>query len=239
MSSYKRLKTVEKTLDVVRILNAEPFSRIKTLAQKTGIPKPTLVRILETLVALGYVKKVDRLSGYCITDKVLALSAGYHGLPSVLTGIQARADRITAEFQWPASIATLDGDAMIVRYSTIPQSPLAHIHSTINRRLSLMRRAHGRAYLAFCPKAEQTHLLKVLAKDEDLSAADLVGIKQELTQICANKFARRAPVLQGQTSTLAVPVWVENRLVATLGVTYFKNAVPDPIHLVNALMADD
>ena len=43
--------------------------------------------------------------------------------------------------------AVLENNAMVVRYSTIPLSPLAMRHSTINVRLSLVSRAIGRAYL--------------------------------------------------------------------------------------------
>lgn len=236
MRSYKAVQSVDKALQVLELLNRQPITRIRDLALATGMPRPTLVRLLETLVQLGYVRQVDRLSGYCITDRVLSLSAGHHGLPAALEELAARADKLTKDFLWPASIATLDGDAMIVRYSTIPNSPLAHIHSTINRRLSLARRAHGRAYLAFCPDEDREYLMGVIERlpttTPDFSRAALEHI---LDGVRASGFARRDPAVGPQTSTLAVPVWSSGRLVATLGMTFFARSLPDPVHMIAAL----
>jgi IclR family mhp operon transcriptional activator len=236
MASYKAVKSVEKAFVVLELLNRQPITRLRDLAEGTGLPRSTLVRALETLIQLGYVRQVDRLSGYVVTDKVLSLSAGHHGLPAALEKLAARADALTHEWLWPASIATLDGDAMVVRYSTIPASPLAHIHSTINRRLSLARRAHGRAYLAFCPEEERDYLLGVIAglpsTAPDFSRPALESL---LEGIRSTGFARRAPELGPQTSTLAVPVWAQGRLVATLGMTFFARSIPDPAPLIQAL----
>lgn len=236
MQSYKAVQSVEKALQVLEHLNLRPISRVRDLAQATGLPRPTLVRMLQTLESMGYIRQVDRLSGYCVTDRVLSLSAGHHGLPAALERLAARADQLTRDFLWPASIATLDGDAMIVRYSTIPDSPLAHIHSTINRRLSLIRRAHGRAYLAHCLPEERSYLLDLIerlpstAPDFDRNSIELL-----LGAIRENGFARRDPGVQPQTSTLAAPVWLEGRLVATIGMTFFARAVSDPVHMIAAL----
>ena len=238
MASYKAVQSVEKAFVVLELLNRQPITRLRDLAAGTGLPRATLVRALETLIQLGYVRQVDRLSGYCVTDKVLSLSAGHHGLPAALERLAARADALTREWLWPASIATLDGDAMVVRYSTIPASPLAHIHSTINRRLSLARRAHGRAYLAFCPDEERDYLLGVIERlpstAPDFSRPRLEQILDGVRTSC---FARRDPSVGPQTSTLAVPVWAQGRLVATLGMTFFARSVPDPVHMIAALRA--
>ena len=57
---------------------------------------------------------------------------------------------------------------MVVRYSTIPLSPLALKHSTLNVRLSLVSRAIGRVYLAFCAPDVQDAILLAdrLGQDE-------------------------------------------------------------------------
>jgi hypothetical protein len=54
-------------------------------------------------------------------------------------------------------------DAVAIRFSTIPDSPVSPFHATINNRLQLMSRALGRAYIAFCPPNERNLLLRMLA----------------------------------------------------------------------------
>lgn len=239
MPSYQNLKSVSKTMRVLEQLNTHPVVKLKDLAQRTDIPASTLIRILETLIELGYVRKLARMSGYCITEKVLALSAGYHGLPEILTQAQQKADEITQAWHWPAAIATLDMDAMVVRYSTIPQSPLSHAHSTVNKRLDLLKNAHGRAYLSFCPKEERRWLLSIIAKRarQNSRPADIEkAFSATLLRTRRQGYARRAAHLNPQTSSLAVPLRRGKKLVATLGVTFFKSSLRDPRPLAHELL---
>lgn len=238
--SFHDLRSAGRVLEVLAVLNRHATARVRDIAAETGLPAATVVRVLETLQALGYVGKLDRLGGYHATARVQDLSAGYHGLPVVLETVCARAEEITRQVHWPVSVAVLEGDAMVVRYSTIPRSPMAHRQSTINMRLNLLRRAHGRAWLAFCPAAERTHL-EALLHETCGEAGDLQGQIAAMRVECARAaragYARRDPLLDPQTTSLAVPVFHEGRLVATLGVTCFTRTLTDPGVLVAALRA--
>lgn len=238
MPSYQPLKTVEKTLLVLEELNRHAISRVSELKSATGIPTPSLVRILETLVGSGYVQQMSRMSGYCLTERVHALSAGYHGLPEVFTGAQQIAEEFTRELLWPTSIATFDVDAMVVRYSTIRKSPVSHKHSTINRRLDMLTRAHGRAYLSFCTPVERQHIFDVLIRAGQ-HAGPIARLEQDFEPIREKAerlgVARRDARLEPETSTLAAPIWVGTKLVGTLGVTFFKKSVRDQSPLIAKL----
>jgi len=240
MRSYDPLKTVEKTLVVLEELNRHPARRVSDLKAATGIPAPSLVRILETLVGIGYVRQMSRMSGYCLTDKVQALAAGYHGLPEVFEGAKQAADAFTRDMLWPASIATFDVDAMVVRYSTIPASPLSHKQSTINARLDMLTRGHGRAYLAFCAEEERRHVYDVLVRSS-LYHGTVEELEAEMAPVIASArrlgVARRDPQVETETTTLAIPVWVGSRLIATLGTTFFRNSVRDQSPIVQRLLA--
>ncbi len=228
--SYEPLRSVEKTLLVLEALNRAASCRIGELRAATGLAAPTLVRIMETLSHLGYVRKISRFSGYCLTEKVHGLSAGFHGLPKLFDVTKRMADDFTQDLLWPTSIATFDVDAMVVRYSTIPRSPVSHKHSTINHRLNMLSRAHGRAYLAFCTPHERDHIYGVLVR-----CGQYYGTTRALTQhmepllgrIRRQGVARRDPSLEPDTSSLAVPLWDGTKLVATLGATFFTGSVRD------------
>ena len=235
MSSYAPVRSALKTLALLEELNRRPVSRVRDLSAATGLPHPTVIRLLETLVGAGYARRVDRGAGYAVAGRVAGLSAGDHGFPAVLETLRARAEALTETLLWPASICTLDGDAMVVRCSTIPRSPLAHIHSTINRRLCLRRRAHGRAYLAFAPEAERAHLLAVLEAKEGPGAFDRDALEAELAGIRAAGFALRSTELRDRTNSIAAPYFQRGRLTATLGLTFFAGAAPDPAPLARAL----
>lgn len=238
MPSYEPLKTVERTMTVLEELNRHASSRVTDLNKATGIPAPTLVRILETLEAMGYVRKLSRLGGYCVSQGVIALSGGYHGLPEIFQGMQDAADQFTKEHLWPIAITTPDADAMIVRYSTIPQSPLSHKHSTLNRRLGMLTRAHGRAYLAHCPPEARDRLYELCIQCGQFEGSlDALRETMEplLSSIRANGIAYRAADLEPDTMTIAVPVWINDQVAGAIGVTYFRRSLTDPAPLVAKL----
>ncbi|HEY1982239.1 MAG TPA: DNA-binding transcriptional regulator [Xanthobacteraceae bacterium] len=222
------IHSVVKTIDVIRLLSLRQVISVQQLSLQTKIPKPSIMRIIGTLVECGLVKQVSRRAGYCLTSKVLELSAGYHGLPAVIEVGAPYADALTSDLRWPAAIATLDVDAMVVRYSTIPISPYAHVSSTMNKRLSLVERAHGRAYLAFCTRAQRDALLNIFdASDRNRSGSgmDRGRLLQILNATRRAGYAKRALELEPQTSTIAVPILVGDMVRATIGITFFSRAV--------------
>jgi IclR family mhp operon transcriptional activator len=133
---------------------------------------------------------------------------------------------LTRELTWPVSVCVHDGDAMIVRYSTIPHSPLSFFHSTINMRLSLVTQALGRAYLAFCDATEQDALIEMLARSsEGTGDSSPAEIRQMLAEVRERGYALRDPRVRPESGTIAVPILEQQRVVATIGLTWFSSAL--------------
>jgi len=230
-ASYEPLRTVEKTMTVLEELSRHAARRVGELSAATAIPAPTVVRILETLCHIGYVRKLPGRTGYCLTRRVTMLAAGFHGLPDVFDAICRSADRLTHDLKWPASVCVFDRDAMTVYYSTIPVSPLSHKHSTLNRRLDMLTRAHGRAWLAFCEDEERLRIWRVLV-ETGRHAGPPPAIEAEMAPILASirqtGVARRDAATEPDTTTLAAPVVIAGRLTATIGLTHFAGSSVDP-----------
>jgi IclR family mhp operon transcriptional activator len=97
-------------------------------------------------------------------------------------------------------------------------------------RLQLMSRALGRAYIAFCPPSERNLLLRMLAtsKDPEAEAArDRDAALTLLAMIRRAGFADRSPTVEPKSSsTLAVPVMLGRKVLATVGMTFFTSAIP-------------
>ncbi|ABA80640.1 DNA-binding transcriptional regulator [Rhodobacter sphaeroides] len=233
----KTVRSVERTLQILELMNRAAVVRVQYLAEQIGLPAPTVVRLLETLVAAGYVRKIGRQAGYCVTEKVAALGAGHHGLPQVFDVAREAAEDLTRRTLWPTALATLDVDALVIRFSTIPMSPLSHYQSTINRRMTLLDYAHGRAYLGFCPTEERQHLVALLQQTAgSVEEARAIGERAQsvvaLTR--ASGFGERTGNIQPETHSLALPLRMGAKLVGTLGITYFAKAKVD----VSALKSD-
>jgi IclR family mhp operon transcriptional activator len=224
------VESVRRAFNLLHELNRQQVSSVRHLYQATGLPKPTIVRLLDTLISLGYVVNDRRQGGYQVTSLVRSLSAGFHGDPLVVEAARPWAIAFTRKFQWPAAVAVLDRDAVAVRFSTIPDSPVSPFHATINMRLQLLSRALGRAYIAFCPPNERTLLLEMLAASddpEDQPARDRQAAQTLLGMVRQAGFAERSATVEPKSSsTIAVPVMLGRKVLATVGVTYFTSAVP-------------
>jgi IclR family mhp operon transcriptional activator len=229
MPSFPPVEAAVRTLKLLELLNREPVTSVAALHGSTGIPKPSIVRLLQTLEGLGYVSRDTGPGHYRLTSKVRTLASGYHSEPRVVEFIAPLLEDLTATIKWPAALAMLDTGAMVVRYSTIASSPLSLRHSTINMRLSLASRALGLAYLAFCEAEERNTLLRLLAESgdvEDANARDRAGLAATLECIRRQGYALRNPKVRPVSNTLAVPVFDARRIVGAIGITWFSSTMP-------------
>lgn len=159
-----QIRSVARAFGLLHAMNEKQPCSLAELHIATGLPKPTVFRILATLEQEGYVRNEGGLGQYRVTEKARRLGAGYSekslivdvGAPLVLA--------VTKIIKWPLAIGILDGDAMVVRYSTMPYSPLAVQATTLGHRLGLFESAMGQAYMAFCGERERRILLDMLQR---------------------------------------------------------------------------
>lgn len=222
------VRSVVRAVDLLQALNRQAVSTLDVLHAHTRIPKPTLVRLLQTLESCGMVKHAPQHGAYFLTSGVRSLSSGYHSEPMLVEAAAPLMDALTLRVKWPLAIAMLDRSSMVVRYSTIPLSPLAMKHSTINVRLSLVSRAIGRAYLAFCTPDEQEALISDVLQSpapEDRAAQDRDRLQGVLQQVHDAGYALRDPDVWPATNTLAVPLFDSHGVAASLGMTFFSSTM--------------
>lgn len=231
MPSFPPVNSVVRALDLLEALNQRPISTVDDLYGQTRIPKPSIVRLLQTLERRGLVRHAKQHGAYYLTSNVRALSSGYHSEPRLIEASAELLDDLTRKVKWPLAIAIPDSDAMVIRYSTIPLSPLSLHHSSLGMRLSMVSRALGRAYLAFCGNDEQDALIKLLRQSrspEDAIARDERTLRTILKETHDRGLATRDPRVRTVSNTLAVPIYEQSRVVASVGLTFFSSAMePD------------
>lgn len=231
MVSMSAETSLEKGLAILEAMNHLGPMRLRDIHARTGYSKPTIVRMLQVLESRGYVTRLERNAGYCLSSRVLALSDGYNTVSRLVEASAPPLDAFTERALWPAAMAVVDFDHMVVRYSTMSSSPLSHTHSTMSRRLSILHRAHGRAYLAFCPEDERERLFGRL----DKAGRDFIEPYIDIYR--RQGWAERDPATEPRTNSIAVPVLCRTgRVTATIGITFFRSAVSED---GKAKLADD
>ncbi|MBI1622739.1 helix-turn-helix domain-containing protein [Aquamicrobium sp. cd-1] len=223
--------SLEKGLAILEAMNHLGPMRLRDIHARTGYAKPTIVRMLKVLESRGYVTRLERNAGYCLSSRVLALSDGYNSVSRLVEASAVPLDAFTERALWPAAMAVVDFDHMVVRYSTMSSSPLSHTHSTMSRRLSILHRAHGRAYLAFCPDEERERMFGRL----DKAGRDFIEPYIDIYR--RQGWAERDPATEPRTNSIAVPVLCRTgRVAATIGITFFRSAVGED---AKAKLAED
>jgi IclR family mhp operon transcriptional activator len=224
-----KVEAAARTLVLLEELNRHRVASILMLHRATGLPKSTIVRLMKSLCAMGYAVNDRRQGGYAVASRVMSLSNGFHGDPLVVEAARPWALAFTAQYHWPLAIGVLDVTSVMVRFSTIPDSPVSPFHGTINMHLSLLRRALGRAYLAFCPAEERSMLLDLLARSKEPEDGLIVDRKRTLSLLASIRkqgFAERDPTVEPRSSgTIAVPILGNGKVLATVGMSYFISAI--------------
>ena len=100
MASYPPVRSVERVIELLQCLNRQPVSTLDELHRATGLPRPSLVRLLQTLIGKGLVRHAPQYGAYYVTSGVLALSCGYHSEPRIIEAAAAKARGETVNSGW-------------------------------------------------------------------------------------------------------------------------------------------
>lgn len=224
------VRSVARALMLLRLMNTTHESSLHDLHAATGLPKATIFRLLRTLRLEGYVQVVGDGGHYRLTSKVTELGAGYTEKSRVVDAGIPIALALTKKIRWPLAIGVLDGDAVVVRYSTMPYSPLAVHATTLGQRLGLLDTAMGRVYLAHCGDAERSALLQLLrdaSPDGRIEQERLLDSELEL--IRRKGYAIRKPNARRSSATIAVPIMADAMLGTLCLTTFGKSLTSDMI----------
>jgi len=180
MPSDTVIEPIRRAFVVLEALNRRRSTTLGVLGAETGLPRPTLVRLLKTLMALGYASRVSREAGYRLTDHVLTLAGGVRFIDHLVDAAMPHMSRFTAEHGWPLYLAALSAGAMTIRHSTAPESPMSFEGSGYNRKSPLLVGALGRVWLAFCSDDERRTILRGIGvRQGPALAATLAEIRRE------------------------------------------------------------
>jgi len=216
-----------RAFSVLRALNDHNGSTVSELSVVTGISRPALYRILDTLMTAGYVSRDDNEKRFLLTIQVRALSDGYRDEEWVSTVALPHLQTLQEEIVWPADLASFLDDAMYIRETTREKSPLTLDRRRIGYKVPMLLSASGRAYLAHCPEAERNIILANLARSAaftDRIAQDRALVDSVLQETRRNGYGQRFRELETHSGGIAVPIMYKRRVMACICVTFFANS---------------
>lgn len=227
--SYPPVEAVCRAFSVLRSVNKLGIATINGIHAETHIPKPTIVRMLETMMAEGYVARDNMCGGYRITRQLEDLNSGYNGILRVIEVSRPLAIDLTRRLKWPIGLGVIDGDAISIQFWTGAISPWAHTSTVLGLRPDLLTTAMGRAHLAFCPEAK---LDAYIAQYRETPEREFGEVEERRFRLLVERiredgYATRDPRTKPySTTTMAMPIFEHDEVQALISISFYKSVVP-------------
>ena len=219
-----------RTIAVIRALNVRNGATVATLSRETGISRPALYRILETLRGAGYVSVDLGRQRYCLTMLVRTLADGFTDEDWVTQVARPALRTLQRRVLWPVDLGTFMNNCMWIRETTRHSSPLTIDRGVVGIRFPMLRGATGKAYLAFCSSRERDLILKNLSRSHEEGGdliADPAAIRQLLERTRRQGYGQRYGEPPFETGAIAVPIILRRRVLGCINLTFMASAL-DP-----------
>ncbi|MDT0443089.1 IclR family transcriptional regulator [Streptomyces johnsoniae] len=154
-SPEARRTAADKTLDVLEAL-AEHQS-IAGLSEATKLPKPTVHRILRTLVERGFARQTDHGS-YTGGPRILTLIGRHQRGADLTDRVRPALEELARETNWTVHFALLSGHEAVYAAKVEGDRPY-HLASRVGMSLPLHSTSVGKSMLAALPEESARALL--------------------------------------------------------------------------------
>lgn len=139
------------------IADAGGVATLSQLAPDTGLPLPTIHRLIRTLVDLGYVRQ-EPSRKYSLGPRLIRL--GDITSRRLTAWARPHLERVVAILGESVNLATLDGDQIVYVAQTMASKNSMRMFTEVGRRVDPHTTAVGKAMLAHVPEEEVRGLLR-------------------------------------------------------------------------------
>jgi IclR family transcriptional regulator, mhp operon transcriptional activator len=222
------VRSLVRGLDLLAALNERNPATVTELTEASGLPKATVIRLLKTLCAEGYVVRQLAGEGYRLTPYVRRLSRALHMENELFHAARPVMYELVQRTLWPLQLLIAEGESMLIEVSTRHMAPLT-IRGLDTTRFPILGSASGLVHLAWLPAAERTELLARIARTSEPQAAearDSREIDRQIAELRRQGYSARLwTAITSRVNVVAVPVVVGDRAVASLCLECLYDAV--------------
>lgn len=235
----KTIRALERGIAVMAALREMRAASLHDLHLNTGIPKPTLTRILYTLYRQGLVWQ-RMADGAFLPSHILLQRGRLDDIAWLVEIASPVLEELCERVMWPSVLSVPRLDHMEVVETNSPRAHYDELPAgPIGFRANVLRSASGRAYLAFCPDAEREAVLRRLA-ERDVAGHELARDPAAMRRILAatrrRGFSVRAPDFGGHynktrreiddgRNSIAMPVRAGGHVLACVNLTWRRKAL--------------
>jgi DNA-binding IclR family transcriptional regulator len=203
------VSALERGIAVLRCFEADPRPLSnREVAHATGIPKPTVTRLLATLVAVGYLKPAREPDKYQLAAGVIPLAHAF--LKSVDVRAYARPHMVAladAMGGW-VYLAVPNGLEMIIIETCRAHGAVLLSRLDVGSRVPIPNSALGRAYVSALESRERERLLEDLRRAFGADWPKLrAGLQLALKDATEHGYCMSAGEWHPDVNSIAVPLF--------------------------------
>jgi IclR family transcriptional regulator, mhp operon transcriptional activator len=228
MAGFENVRSLQRGLEVLQAVNRHHRLKAQDIARVTGIPRPTVYRLLETLEDMWFVLRGSSDQVWRPTLKTKSLSSGFREEHWVAQIAVPRMLRLGREVLWPLDLVTFHDFRMVVRESTHSISPYSIDHGMVGRALPLLATSGGRALIAFCDPQDRQLILDGLRNrpdEDDPLLHDDEGLSSLIARVRMHGVGFRTEGFNAHTMSISPPIIVGNRVAASLSLIWIASAM--------------
>ncbi|MFI1705064.1 IclR family transcriptional regulator domain-containing protein [Streptomyces griseoruber] len=225
----KTISSLERGLQVLRVLQEMRAASLHDLHQATGIPKATLLRILHTCNQQDLVWQ--RLADGAFIASLRPQRAPYDDAEWLGELASQVLEELCERVMWPSVLTVPRLDYMETIDTNSPKAYFDEVVpvAPIGFRSHMLLGASGRAYIAFSPEREREAVLHRLREHDapgNEYAHDAGWLRRLLATTRSRGYSVRAPEydFDGRNS-IAVPIRVHGEVLGCVNVTWRRTVM--------------
>jgi IclR family transcriptional regulator, mhp operon transcriptional activator len=237
MPKPETVRGLERGLRVLEALEAKPIASLHDLHLMTGISKPSLLRVLQTLERFHLVSRRLGDGRYRTSTNLTRRPRRHVRDERVAEAAAPVLDRLCQRISWPSDLMVPAGDHMVIAESSQTQTPFLIKAGGIGSRINWLFSAVGRVYLAYCNDKEREGILRRLLtsdKIEDRLVHEPKRIEKILAETRQRGYGIRDPGFFGGfygaspyddgLSAIALPLLDRRRVHGAINMLWVRTA---------------
>lgn len=219
----------QKVCRILKILSQPDPMRLSDIAAGAEVNATTALRILETLVDEGFVRKDPaHAKRYMLGDAALTLGLAMQGRGHIRDRVRPALLRLAAVSSDTALLSTRQGLDAVCIDREFGDFPIRSNHLEIGSRRPLGVGSVGLALLAWQPPEERDTIFKLIAPRLTSRYPRLTPLRlqQEMERSLGNGYAVLLDVVVERIGGVAVPIFgADGRPVAALGIAGLSDRI--------------
>lgn len=231
MASYKPVTALMRGVEVLEAISRLKEATVSGIARATGLTTPTVVRILITLEAAGYVLKDNKRGRYLLSGRVLELSGGFTAHSEIAAVAGGIMPLLRERLVWPSDVGVFDTDAMVIAETSRVEGQFFHNRKP-GYRSPVFGTSLGLAFIAYCDEKSRKQAVAAasrlperwndLAREPGLLAEAIAAIRARGYAVMPDAYSEQA--YGNRIWAVAVPVLLGETAVASINVSMVREA---------------